>query len=662
MGQLSVAERRGLIADYVDEATINWAHIGIAQLMKHGFVDRILTTNFDLLAVRACALIGRFPAVYDFAASQLYKPADIPEQAVIYLHGQRTGFVIMNTEEECKRHADLLAPVFQDAGQGRVWLVVGYSGENDPVFDHMAAVQRFDNKLYWVGYKDAEPATHVREHLLVDGKYAFYVNGFDADSFFIKLAQKLGCFPPDFCKEPFSHLERCLDTVAPFPMPGQSSDIDVLKNAYTLVRAAKQKHEKPTPSDDKRPAQERISPAALTTLLMGGHYDEVVRLGSAATEDDKANLAEPMSWAYVMQGLALSEQAETKSGDDADRLFALAGKKYEAALNIKPDNHEALDNWGLALSEQAETKSGDDADRLFNLAGEKYKAALNVKSDKHEALYNWGTALLHQAKTKSGDDADRLFALAGKKYEAALNIKPDMHEALNNWGNALSDQAKTKSGDDADRLFSLAGEKYEAALNIKPDKHEGLNNWGIAISDQAKTKSGDDADRLFALAGKKYEAALNIKPDMHEALYNWGTALLEQARTKSDAEADQLFKLAGEKYEAAFKVKPDMHDALYNWGTALLDQARTKSGGERDRVLAKAEQKLLKANSISAGAGAYNLACVYTLQGKAAECEKWLQHSLEHGILPSREHLEEDTDLDSVRDKKWFKEFLAGLE
>ena len=126
MAELAVAERRDLIASYVDNAKINWAHIGIAQLMKHGYVDRVLTTNFDLLAARACALVGLFPAVYDFATSQLYKPADIPDEAIIHLHGQRTGFVLMNTEDECKKHSKRMAPVFRDAGLGRVWLVVAH--------------------------------------------------------------------------------------------------------------------------------------------------------------------------------------------------------------------------------------------------------------------------------------------------------------------------------------------------------------------------------------------------------------------------------------------------------------------------------------------------------------------------------------------------------
>ena len=74
MTQLSPAERRDLLARFIDDASVNWAHVCVAQLMKEGYVDRILTTNFDPLIIRACAMLGLFPAVYDFAASQLSRP------------------------------------------------------------------------------------------------------------------------------------------------------------------------------------------------------------------------------------------------------------------------------------------------------------------------------------------------------------------------------------------------------------------------------------------------------------------------------------------------------------------------------------------------------------------------------------------------------------
>lgn len=120
MKEFGRSERRDLIARYVDEAKINWAHIVIAQLMKSGYVDRVLTTNFDPLIVRVCALLGLFPSVYDFAVAQILKPGDLRGMAIFYLHGQRTGFVLMNAKEECEEHSKLLAPLFENAGEGRV--------------------------------------------------------------------------------------------------------------------------------------------------------------------------------------------------------------------------------------------------------------------------------------------------------------------------------------------------------------------------------------------------------------------------------------------------------------------------------------------------------------------------------------------------------------
>jgi Tfp pilus assembly protein PilF len=582
MSELAVGERRELIARYVDSAKLNWAHIAIAQLMKCGYIDRVLTTNFDLLVVRACALLGEFPAIYDFAASQLFQAADIPDQAVFYLHGQRTGFVLMNTATECERHSKLLKPVFDDAGRGRVWLVVGYSGDNDPVFDHLANVPRFDWNLYWVGYKDNAPATHVREKLLIDGKYAFHVEGFDADDFFVTVAQQLGIFPPGLFGTPFTHLKALLGTVAPYSLPGESNAVDVTDEARTLIDAAIKEHEE----------EGGITSLATQSkkLLLEGKYDEVIALRSHGIAVNP-ELMDTIAWAYVQQGTALVKQARIKTGEEADKLFALAGKKYAAAIEVKPDRHEALYNWGNALSDQAKIKTEEEADKLFALAGEKYAAALAVKPDKHDALNNWGLALTDQAKTKSGEEADKLFALAGEKYAAALAVKPDKHDALNNWGNALSDQARTKTGEEADKLFALAGEKYAAAIVVKSDAHHVLYNWGNSLFEQAETKSGDEAGKLFALAGEKYAAALAIKSDLHDALYNWGLALHEQAKVTTGAEADKLFARAGEKYAAALVIKPDKKKTLFSWSSTLSEQAKRKSGKSAVKLQKLAEEK-----------------------------------------------------------------------
>jgi tetratricopeptide (TPR) repeat protein len=386
MEKVMKGQRRDLIAEYVDQAQINWAHIGIALLVKEGYVDRVLTTNFDRLVVRACALLGEFPAVYDFASSQLLKTADIPDKAVFHLHGQRTGFILIIDEQQANDHFQLLDPVIQEALLGRVWIVAGYSGENDPVFDHLANVECFDHGLFWVGYHDSEPARHVRKKLLDPDKDAYYVKGYDADSFFVTLTQKLGLFPPDLIARPFTHLHGALETLTTYSVPGQDGEKDVTRICRQWITEAIEKYEHRA----EKAATVSVAPsevedftesvvAAAQELLMAGDYKGVVDLLPKYQEAPSPELADTLTWAFIMLGNALSEQARATSGEEADRLFHLAGDKYQAALEIKPDFHEALYNWGNALSDQARATSGEEADRLFDQSFEKLSRAEEIK-------------------------------------------------------------------------------------------------------------------------------------------------------------------------------------------------------------------------------------------------------------------------------------------
>ena len=279
MAGLTRGQQRDLINERVSSARINWAHMAIAQLMRKGYVDRVLTTNFDPLVLRACAMLGEFPAVYDFAISQLFRPGELPEKAIFHLHGQSTGFVLMNTEEEVTTHSQRLGPLFQDAGQARPWIVVGYSGDNDPVLDHLAKVERFDYGLYWVGFKDEEPRTQVRDTLLQPGKDAYAVRGYDADRFFVELAQKLECFPPEFVQRPFSFLKTSLATLTEYRLLSGDKEIDILEDLRGLIgRAIAQFEETVAGTEqEKAPSREAIELAA-TALLMAGKHEDLEQL------------------------------------------------------------------------------------------------------------------------------------------------------------------------------------------------------------------------------------------------------------------------------------------------------------------------------------------------------------------------------------------------
>ncbi|WP_036860869.1 TPR end-of-group domain-containing protein, partial [Prevotella intermedia] len=65
-----------------------------------------------------------------------------------------------------------------------------------------------------------------------------------------------------------------------------------------------------------------------------------------------------------------------KSGVEAEALYNAAFEKYHQATQIKPDYHNAYDNWGIALSGLAQLKSGNEAEKLYNEAFEKYQQAI----------------------------------------------------------------------------------------------------------------------------------------------------------------------------------------------------------------------------------------------------------------------------------------------
>jgi tetratricopeptide (TPR) repeat protein/NAD-dependent SIR2 family protein deacetylase len=472
MSLLAPAQRKKLIGAFIDNAKINIAHLYLGALVKEGYVDRILSTNFDPLVVRSLALFNIFPAVYDFAASQSFIPGGAGQLSMFHLHGQRDGFVLLNTEEELKNHSEKLKNVFHDVNRGRCWIVIGYSGENDPVFQRLGEIDEFQYKLFWIGHKDKEPAKHVMEKIVgrSNQKYGYFLKGYDADKFFLELAKELKLPEPQIISRPFSHLKEAINMITEYLVDDKLTD--PTKETKKWIDTAIEGFE-------EGKGFESFENARKNEIKV----DETVRRIRDIWVHDRFDQIDENYASIKMSG-----------SQEANKYLAFA-----------------LNNWGIALSGLAKKKEGKEADGLFKQSFEKYQKALEIKPDFHEALNNWGNGLSDLAKMKEGKEADGLFKQSFEKYQKALEIKPDYHEALNNWRNSIFDLAKMKEGKEADGLFKQSFEKYQKALEIKPDKHEALNNWGTALSDLAKMKEGKEADGLFKQSFEKYQKAENLK-------------------------------------------------------------------------------------------------------------------------------------------------------
>jgi hypothetical protein len=632
MSTLTTQQRRQLLQGHIEKAKINWAHLALAQMFKNQLVDRVLTVNFDPLVVRACAIVGLYPAIYDLATAHRFRSAAIAPQSVFYLNGQHTGFVLLNTADELEAHRARLKEIVADTGTRRTWLIVGYSGEADPLLEILAEQNCFEGGLFWVGH-DPEPSEAMKSQLLesLEAKDAFYVGGQDADRFFVELAQKLDAFPPDILADPIAHL-RAMVAHIDFETGGglgKSLGDDLQKKLDACSTVSGFSHSVVSHSS---PAA-KVAPSK---WLLAGDNQRVLDWFtslSAPTDKDRAFAA----WAFIQQGVGVAEEAIT------------------------------LKNTNLA-----------DARGLWALTGEKYQAALAIKPDMHEALYNWGVALVAEAqslKESEPAEARRLWAQAGEKYRAVLAIKPEMHEALHNWGGALASEAqvcKESEPAEARRLWADARGKFKAELAVKPDKHEALEQWGSALASEAEVLKGSDlaeARRLWALAGEKYQAALAIKPDMHEALHNWGVALAVEAQALKDSEPTEACRLseeAKEKLLAALAIKPDMYEALNHLAAVYANQWNAETDVEqRVELFAAMRGFSEQAEKIKVGSGSYNLACSYAMEKNVQKCLCWLDIARQHGVLPNASHLRNDLDLSGVRNDPafitWWEKCFPGV-
>jgi tetratricopeptide (TPR) repeat protein len=663
MGALALGERKELLEPYLREAKINWAHIALASLIRAEFVRRILTFNFDSVLARACGLLARYPAIYDFGVSPSERMDYLAEPCIVHLHGQGYGPIMMNSEEETRAHAQKLRPLIDDTFSKFPLVVVGYGGESDKVFEEIVAAYAGQHRLYWLGF-DEEPKARLRA--LLEGakkNYIHYYGGADADAILIALAQKLDCFPPLAFSDPAAHLFEERTGIAEFPLGATDLKYDLLKESQARLKQGGKnlkldeisvaalrgdseeivKRERATPAGEKSLVPPKISAWALISsghahLKKGQDERSLEQLEFAASDYKKAAESDPQNpVAFASWGVAIAERARLRN-DEA--LYREAIDKHEAALRLKPDYADALASWASALEDLARMKN-DEA--LYREAIDKFEAALRFKPDFPEALAGWGGALFGLARLRNDEALNRE---AIDKFEAALRLKPDLPEALTSWGAALARLARLRN-DEA--LYREAIDKHKSALRLKPDLPEALTSWGAALTGLARLRN-DEA--LYREAIDKCEAALRLRADFVYALLPLGTALAGLARMKRD---QNLYREAIAKFDAALQSKPDYAEALESLGGALLDLWEI---AKEDELLDRARVALDRQEQLDPRRP-YNRARLAAILGDEEGCRLRLSRAKAAGMLPRFDILKSDFSLEAVREKQWFKEILG---
>jgi len=183
---------------------------------------------------------------------------------------------------------------------------------------------------------------------------------------------------------------------------------------------------------------------------------------------------------HVQLGAVLESQGKTRE----------AVSHYMKALQVKPDNSEAINNLGVILAKQG--KLGE-AVMHFN-------RALQIRPFYAEAYFNLANV------SKAQNKIDEAIGY----YQKALQINPNYYEAHNNLGVVLKSQKRL------DEAIS----HYRQALKINPKYVSAHNNLGNALLLKNRVNE----------AISHYRQSLQIKPDDATANRNLNLILRSKNR------------------------------------------------------------------------------------------------------------------------------------
>lgn len=573
MSALDKDERRRLLKPHIIEnKKINWAHIALACLMKEQYIQRVLTFNFDSILSRACNLLGLHPSIYDFATANPHLYHLINDPSIVHLHGQGTGFIQLNTQDETQRHTEKLGDFIAATLNSNPSLFIGYSGNADEFFPLLKDKYSEQHRLIWTGRKksiDEIDAESVKEFLQENQNLTHYIGDIDADHFLIQLAKELDCFPPQVFLNPYEFLDTQLQNIQPYPL---ADGLDILENLSKYLR-------------------EQASKPLTKSLYTAFIYKYPNKNATQGLSDKAIN---EIIWAYDQQARSLFIQEK----------FLESFNLYEQALCILPTHFGCLCNYSMHLAEYAQTKKDII---LLEKALNYHEKSIKVQTKSIVALTNYANTLYHLGKI-----------------------------------------AKDNS------YFSKSIELYESLLKVESDNIKVLQGYAGSLFTWA---SFDNEKELFQQSLLIYKRVLDINPNDSITLVNYANTLCTIIQFDECLEKNNI---CFDYYEKALILNPENSFILESYSTALLS---INDYEKHEKILEKAEN-ILKQLEISEPSRTYNLACHYSMTNQTELAKIKLLKAEQHNTLAENpfKHLIEDTNLNHIRNEKWFIELLERLK
>ncbi len=502
LGQLMSGERRSLIREVTQAARVGWGHLAVAEMIRVGAVDRVITTNFDDLIEVGAQIAGVRLAVYDVPSSLRHDEERIASPALFYLHGQAEGVVVLNTPGELSEYRARIGPVVSAGLQGRTVVVVGYKGLDDPLVDVLREHGTFEFGLYWLDHGEADdPPLHLRS-LIRPERGVFRVRAQSSDIALCRIAHALGCFPPRLVSRPFSYLADLLERIGPLEDPPLGLAVDLLAPARAVANWVVTEVEK------------QAVDAADTEMFL-----PTPELFEAAVTGD------------YCRALAIAEGSRQPSDPPSELEVRLAAR------------------CAVDLFQRGTGAHGAEARELLARAESLGLFVAEHTPEDPVAQYNLACTRLHLADIEEPSSAVELRRLAESGFRHALQLRPDYVRALRNLADCLGDLADTSGPQDQRRFYSEALELFAQVIEKEPTDLTTRFLLGQTRVDLAHLSMPDEAVALLEAAAHEFREILKADPQHGGALRWLSVSLgslsaidLYPARREADVEAEKIMR------------------------------------------------------------------------------------------------------------------------
>ncbi|MEJ2898850.1 SIR2 family protein [Acinetobacter sp. NS-4] len=697
MSQLVPSEQKNLIEKHIKKSKINWAHIALSSLLKNGYLGKVLTFNFDNILNRACSLDNFYPPTYDLKVlSEEYFSA-IPNQSIIHLHGQWSGFQLANSDIDTEKQAEKLKTFIKNTINNSPTLFIGYSGGADAFFKLVEENFIGQHRLFWIDYSK-EPNNNVKEFIEINPNHRNFIGEQDADRFLLELAIELKCFPTELFKDPIKHLKGVCEVVNQFPLPTSDSEIDILedtkktlaiadanKPTITIIKLVELLHAKKFEAVINQVKNLDLSIKPITKIIASAYLGKSLTFlnkneSQFNTFFNKAIELEPnfyQAYSQVAYQLMLSDEREriqkslsfyekcfdinsnikdvtiigryalalTKFAAHhySEDLYEKSFKLFENALKIEPDNIYTLCAYAISLRKLAIYKQNEG---LFLNALEQIEKAIKISPNDYLCLIENANILYHLAKiNKKNIYIRRTLEL----YNKVLQLKPNHLDTINSYANALYEFSKIATTD-SNQYLEESIELLEKSLELEPENITTIINYSASLISIAKLQSDENRIKK-SINYCKIE--LVSHPENINLIVNYGAAQLALAQIKNN---EDLYHKTLKYHEKYLDIKN-----LYltkNYSIALFELGKLI---KNKTFLASASKLWLEIynedNSIS-----HLLGCYYSLINDQKKAKEYLLISENLNIPISSYKFNKNDDLYNVRNEQWFIELLDRLK